>query len=103
LLAVTAVLHAQNTQTGSPAKAAEYSQQGYVVEHLRTSYRLESDGTGRREIYARVKVQSEAGVREFGRLAFGYNSANERVEIAFLRVLRADGTVVTAPPTRCRI
>jgi hypothetical protein len=69
LLAVTAVLHAQNTQTGSPAKAADYSQQGYVVEHL-TSYRVESDGTGRREIYARVKVQSEAGVREFGRLAF---------------------------------
>jgi hypothetical protein len=37
------------------------------------------------------KVQSEAGVEQWGQLVVGYSSANERVEIPFVRVLKADG------------
>jgi tetratricopeptide (TPR) repeat protein len=77
--------------------AVDHSQESFVVEKLRTSYRFEDDGTGRRELYARVKVQSEAGVEQWGQLIFGYNSANERLEIPFVRVLKADGSSVTAP------
>jgi tetratricopeptide (TPR) repeat protein len=76
----------------------DHSQEAYVVEKLRTSYRFENDGTGRREIYARIKVQSESGVEQWGQLVAGYNSANERVEIPFVRVLKLDGSTVTAPP-----
>ena len=47
---------------------------------------------------ARVKVQSEAGVEQWGQLVMGYSSANERVEIPYVRVLKADGQVVTATP-----
>ena len=59
-------------------------------------YRFENDGTGRKETVARIRVQSEAGVQQWGQIQVGYNSANERVEIAYVRVIKADGTVVKA-------
>jgi len=82
----------------APAKPADHSQESYVVEKLRTSYRFENDGTGRREIYARIKVQSEAGVEQWGQLVWGYNSANEKIEVPYVRVLKADGSSVAASP-----
>jgi tetratricopeptide (TPR) repeat protein len=74
----------------------DYSQEAFVVEHFRSSYRFESDGTGRKDTVARIRVQSEAGVQQWGQILVGYNSANERVEIAYVRVVKADGTVVKA-------
>jgi len=83
------------------AKAAEekkdYSQESFVIEKVLTRFRFETDGTGRKETIARVRVQSEAGVEQWGQVVFGYNSANERVEIPYVRVLKKDGSVVTAP------
>ena len=84
--------------TPIPDKLPDHSQESYVVEKLRTAYRFENDGTGRREISARVKIQSEAGVEQWGQLIVGYNSANEQVEIPYVRVLKADGSTVTAQP-----
>jgi tetratricopeptide (TPR) repeat protein len=81
-----------------PAKVPDHSQESYVVEKLRTAYRFENDGTGRREISARIKIQSEAGVEQWGQLITGYNSANERVEIPYVRVLKANGSTVAAQP-----
>jgi len=75
----------------------DHSQESYVVEKLKSSFRFENDGTGRREVYARIKVQSEAGVEQWGQLVVGYNSANERVDIPYVRVLKLDGSTVTAP------
>ena len=99
------VAPAQKTPVSPPpkpsstsAQAPDYSQEGFVVEQLHTSYRFENDGTGKRELSARIKVQSEAGVEQWGQLIFGYNSANERIEIPYVRVLKADGSTVTAPP-----
>ena len=57
---------------------------------------FEADGTGRKETKARIRVQSEAGVQQWGQLQEGYNSANERVEIPYVRVLKEDGSVVKA-------
>src|SRR6202166_5200854 len=74
----------------------DYSQEAFVVEQYRSTYRFESDGTGRRETVARIKVQSEAGVQQWGQIQIGYNSANERVEIGYVRVVKADGSVVKA-------
>jgi len=83
------------------AKAADekkdYSQESFVIEKVLTRFRFETDGTGRKETIARVRVQSEAGVEQWGQVVFGYNSANERVEIPYVRVLKKDGSVVTAP------
>jgi len=75
----------------------DYSQEAVVVEQSRTFLKFDDDGTGRREVYMRLRTQSEAGVQQFGQLVFGYNSANERAEIAFVRVHKPDGIVVATP------
>jgi tetratricopeptide (TPR) repeat protein len=74
----------------------DYSQEAFVVEQYKSIYRFENDGTGRKETIARIRVQSEAGVQQWGQIQVGYNSADERVEIAYVRVIKADGTVVKA-------
>jgi tetratricopeptide (TPR) repeat protein len=99
---------AQSAENPTPPKPADiaaaksvetkrdYSQEAFVVEQLRSTYHFESDGTGRKETVARIRVQSEAGVQQWGQIQVGYNSANERVEIAYVRVVKADGTIVKA-------
>ena len=74
----------------------DYSQEAVVIEQLAMAYRFERDGTGRRELSLRVKVQSDAGVERFGQLIFPYTSGNENLEMDFVRVRKADGTVVSA-------
>ena len=87
---------ADSTDARSEDKKHDYTQEAFVIEQLRSRYRFESDGTGRRETSARIRVQSEAGVQQWGQLQLGYNSANERVEIPYVRVLKQDGSVVKA-------
>jgi len=82
--------------TDMAAGKPDYSPESFVLEQVRTTYRFENDGTGRREIYARIRVQSEAGVQQWGQVVVGYNSANEKIEIPYVRVHKADGTVITA-------
>src|SRR5580658_4349019 len=80
----------------SDTKTPDYSQESFVIEQMHSRYRFEADGTGRKEVTARIRVQSEAGVQQWGQLQEGYNSANERVEIPYVRVLKEDGSVVKA-------
>jgi hypothetical protein len=84
--------------TKTEDKAPNYSQEGFVVEKWNTTYTFQNDGTGKRELYVRVKVQNEAGVQQWGQVVLGYSSANERVEIPYVRVLKADSSTVTAGP-----
>ena len=79
-----------------PENKRDYSQESFVIEQMHSRYRFEADGTGRKETTARIRVQSEAGVQQWGQLQEGYNSANERVEIPYVRVLKEDGSVVKA-------
>ena len=85
-------------QPAAAAKPADYSKEAYVIEQSKSRFVFENDGTGRREAYVRVRVQSESGVQQWGQLVLGYNAATERIEIQFVRVRKADGTLVTAPP-----
>lgn len=80
-----------------PPAPSDTSQEAFIVEHQRARFVFEDDGTGRREVQARIKVQSDAGVQALGQLVFGYNAGTERLEIHHVRVRKADGTVVTAP------
>jgi tetratricopeptide (TPR) repeat protein len=77
-------------------KTPKYSEESFVIEQMHSHYRFEADGTGRKETKARIRVQSEAGVQQWGQLQEGYNSANERVEIPYVRVLKQDGSVIKA-------
>ena len=55
---------------------ADFSQEPFVIEKYSTIARFENDGTGERDLTARIRVQSDAGVQQLGELIFGYNSAN---------------------------
>lgn len=84
-------------QAAGPAQAKpDYSQEPFVIEKLETRVWFENDGTGRRKVSMRVRVQSEAGVQQLGQLVFGYNSANERLAIDSVKVHKADGSVAAA-------
>jgi tetratricopeptide (TPR) repeat protein len=80
----------------STGSQADYSKESSVVEKYEMRWRFENDGTGRREQTGRVRVKSDAGVQRWGQLRFGYNSVNETIEITYVRVLKQDGSVVTA-------
>jgi tetratricopeptide (TPR) repeat protein/transglutaminase-like putative cysteine protease len=96
-LTLFASLDAQAPPSAGSARATDYSTEAFIVEEIRSVYRFENDGTGRRENYLRVKTQSEAGVQAWGQLVFGYNAASERLDVQFVRVHKLDGAVVTAP------
>lgn len=87
------------TKTQAPAPKPDYSQEAIVIEDLRTSYRFERDGTGQRDVSFRAKVQSEAGVERLGQLVIAYSSANEKLDMDYVRVRKADGSVVSAAAT----
>jgi len=80
-------------------QSTDYSQEPFVIEQYFTTARFESDGTNERDLVVRMRVQSDAGVKELGQLAFGYNSANEQIEVRYVRVHKADSSIVTADPS----
>ena len=89
-----------HSESATPAGAQpDYSKEAFVIEQLRSRFRFENDGTGRKETTIRVRVQSEAGLQNWGQLRFGYNSANEQLEIGYVRVIKPDGSVVKADDT----
>jgi tetratricopeptide (TPR) repeat protein len=81
----------------APQTKSDEAQAAFVVESLATHARFESDGTGRLETTARIRVQSDDGARALSELVFPYNSVTERFEIPYVRVGRADGS---APQSR---
>jgi tetratricopeptide (TPR) repeat protein len=74
----------------------DYSQEALVIELMKLSYRFEKDGTGVREMNFRGRIQSEAAIEQFGQLVLPYSSANEQLDIDFIRVKKPDGTVITS-------
>src|SRR4051812_9172952 len=72
--------------TAQVPDAPAHPEEAAVVEQSRTRLRFEKDGTGQRDVYVRLRIQSEAGVQHFGQLMFGYNAGNERMAILFVRV-----------------
>ncbi len=82
-----------------PAQAPtppDYSQQAYVVQHFSETMRFENDGTGSDQTDATVKIVSESGVQAFGQLKVGYSALSDKLEIAYVRVHKPDGTVIQA-------
>ncbi len=76
----------------------DYSKEAFVVDRQYEHYRFENDGTGHKVSTRRIHVLSEGGVQGLGQLRFGYNSANDRLEVGYVRVVKPNGSVVTAGP-----
>ncbi len=58
--------------------------------------RFENDGTGVEQTDAQIKIISESGVQAFGQIKVGYSALSEKLDIAYVRTRKPDGTVVTA-------
>jgi len=86
------------TPPAAVEKAADYSQQAFVIEKFITRIRFENDGTSEREQITRIRVQTQAGVQAFGELHFPYNAANDKIEITSVKVTKPNGAVTTAGP-----
>jgi tetratricopeptide (TPR) repeat protein len=67
-----------------------------IIELYSLKVRFEKDGTGTRQFDVRVKAGSAEGIEQLKTLAFDYNATNEKFALKFLRVTKADGTVVEA-------
>jgi tetratricopeptide (TPR) repeat protein/transglutaminase-like putative cysteine protease len=80
------------------AAPSDFSSEPFVIEKYLLSARFENNGTGERTLSSRIKVQNDAGVRQLGELVFGYNSASEKMDVHFVRVLQPDGSSVAAKP-----
>lgn len=87
----------QEKSAEKPASPQEYSKEAYVIEQSTMRVAAEADGTGSRELTVVVKMLAEAGVKTFAVLNFTYTSANEVVDIDYVRVRKPDGTVVKTP------
>ena len=93
-----ATRHPAESSTSQKPGATNYSQEPFVIEQYYTTARFENDGTSQRDLAARIRVQSDAGVQQLGELVFGYNSSNEQMEVRTVRVHKPDGTFVDAAP-----
>ena len=81
----------------SSAQKNDRAKEAVVFRRIVNRARFENDGTGIEETEAVLKVQSQAGVKAFGQLIFGYSSATEKLDIEYVRVRKPDGQVVTTP------
>lgn len=86
-----------NAGAKQSSPATDFSREAYVIEELSTRITAEQDGTGTHEVTAQVRMLAEAGVKAFAVLSFTYTSANEVVEIDYVRVRKPDGTLVKTP------
>jgi tetratricopeptide (TPR) repeat protein len=99
LLFLARSLVAQAPSSSKPTTSkADHSEEAFVIEQSSCKERFENDGTSSREDTARVRIQSEAGVQQYGLLSFSYASGTGTFEIGYVRVRKPDGSVVETPP-----
>lgn len=77
--------------------APNYPDEPFVIESMSSKHVFQKDGTGTRELTARVLVHSDAGVQAFGVLEFPYEKDREEVNVEYVRVRKPNGTVVVTP------
>jgi tetratricopeptide (TPR) repeat protein/transglutaminase-like putative cysteine protease len=77
----------------------DYPNESFVFDHLTRIYTFAADGTGTREIAGVIEVRNQAGVKALSVIPFEFASSVEHVEIDYVRVHHADGSIVTTSPT----
>lgn len=97
------------TAEKSPAKPSSASQEKSAekipaklpaqIALLETHVRFEANGDSRKEIHALVKINDEAGARQFARLNFSYNRAFQSLEIPVARITHANGGTLDVLPS----
>jgi tetratricopeptide (TPR) repeat protein/transglutaminase-like putative cysteine protease len=77
-----------------PTKQADLSKEAFVFEDVSTKVAFEDDGTGSRETKVELRLSSDAGVQQFRILTLPYQEAVETIDIPYVRVKKADGSIV---------
>jgi len=97
VIAQTRIVRAQepNKQILSPSGkvASVHLTHPSQFELLHTRYRFENDGTGRKEVTARIRILNEQGVLQWSELTFDYEPFSEQLEIPYVRVVKENGKV----------
>ena len=97
-LAQTAIPAPPSQKGTTPNSSANSnSEEAAVFERILNRVRFENDGTEVSETEAVIRIQSQAGVEEFGQLVFGYSSATEKLDVEYIRVRKPGGQVVETP------
>jgi hypothetical protein len=97
VLATLPIGHTQTSPTQTPA-TGDYSKEAVVIEEMVTKLAFDNGGSSTREQTSRVRVQSDAGVKQWGLLSFPFQSATQSLEIDYVRVHKADGSIIVTPP-----
>jgi tetratricopeptide (TPR) repeat protein len=84
-------------QTVKDTKPADYSTEPFVIEQLLSKVAFQNDGTSSSEVTVRARVQSQAGVQQFGVLNLPYASATSTLEVVYVRVIKPDKSIVKTP------
>lgn len=79
------------TKRGETTASTAASETPAQIELLETRIRFESNGDSRKEVHARVHINSELGARQFGQLKFDYNRSFQAVDIPLVRITHAGG------------
>src|SRR5208282_2639283 len=87
----------QQKTNNANSNANSNSEEAAIFERILNRAHFENDGTEVSETEAVVRIQSQAGVEEFGQMVFGYSSATEKLEVEYVRVRKPDGQVVVTP------
>ncbi len=97
LMSVDSMAQASASSSSKQKPNNANSEEAAVFERISNHIRFENDGTEVSETEAVIRIQSQAGVEEFGQLVFGYSSATEKLEVEYVRVRKPDGRVVVTP------
>jgi tetratricopeptide (TPR) repeat protein len=83
----------------TPSTKPDYSRESFVFEQLNRIYRFAADGTGSIEITGVIDIKNQAAVKALSVLPFPFASGSQHVEIDYVRVRHADGSVDATPAT----
>lgn len=97
------------TPTGDPSvkndsiyalavKASDYADQPFIYLLDDGIVKLEADGTGTRTYRQIVQVLTPEAAERWGEQSFGYSTDREKLTLNWARVLKPDGTIISAKP-----
>lgn len=81
----------------APTPQPDYSKEAAVIQKFDKDIAVSADGTSVIDQSAVIRVQSDAGVQQYGVLRFYYDHDNTKVQIVYVRVRKPDGSLVTTP------
>jgi tetratricopeptide (TPR) repeat protein len=84
------------SEAAEPDHSPDYSNEPFIIQEYSTVVHFENDGTGERTLDVRALVQNDTGVKRLSELVFGYDAANEKAGVRYLRVKHRDGSTVAA-------